>query len=460
MTQSADLTLGAISNLIQQKELSVTEVVNNYLDRIKQFESTLKAWVAVDEENALAKARVLDKAVRGDNNRSLLHGIPFGVKDIFWVKDSVTSAVSPIYRDFVPRQHATVVGNLLSAGAIFLVKTVTTEFATGDPPPTVNPWNPLHTPGGSSSGSAVAVSTGMCSFALGSQTSGSVLRPASYNGIVGFKPTFGLLSKFAMFSASWSMDTVGVLCRSVQDSSCAFHSMASHDQRDPSSSSKHVTLAGKDITDPDTLRPRLGVVKGMFKDASDHIAWANFESVVQKAANNGATVIEFDPSDIFERARTAQYIIQRSEFASYQEENYNKWSHLYSPVSRSWVEHGKVFTGVDYINAQRIRSLFIEELRSFLSQVDVLLTPSTPAAAPKDLSKTGNPLFQGLWTLSGAPAISIPSGLSDQGMPLGLQILGNWYDENQLLVIARWFEELLGLYLIPPLVVRKTNEGA
>ena len=104
--------------------------------------------------------------------------------------------------------------------------------------------------------------------------------------------------------------------------------------------------------------------------------------------------------------------------------------------------------------------MFIEELRSFLSQVDVLLTPSTPAAAPKDLSKTGNPLFQGLWTLSGAPAISIPSGLSDQDMPLGLQILGNWYDENQLLVIARWFEELLGLYLIPPLVVRKTNEGA
>ena len=129
MTQSADLTLGAISNLIQQKELSVTEVVNNYLDRIKQFESTLKAWVSVDEENALAKARVLDKAVRGDNNRSLLHGIPFGVKDIFWVNDSVTSAGSPIYRDFVPRQDATVVGNLVSAGAIFLGNTVTTEFA-------------------------------------------------------------------------------------------------------------------------------------------------------------------------------------------------------------------------------------------------------------------------------------------------------------------------------------------
>jgi len=235
--------------------------------------------------------------------------------------------------------------------------------------------------------------------------------------------------------------------------------MASYDQSDPSSSSKHVSQASKEIDVPNNVHPRVGIVKGMFKNASDQAVWSNFESVIQKAANNGATVIEFDPSDTFERARTAQYIIQRSEFASYQEENYDQWPHLYSPVSRSWVEHGKVFTGVEYINAQRIRSLFIAEVRSFLSQVDVLLTPSTPAAAPKELSNTGNPMFQGLWTLSGAPAISIPSGLSAEGMPLGLQILGSWYAENQLLVIAKWFEELLDMRLIPPLVVSKTNEG-
>ena len=458
MKNIGDLTVGEISRLVHRGELSVTDVVTGCLDRIRTRDSLLKAWVSVDETNALSTANLLEQELANGESRGLLHGVPFGVKDIFWVKGSLTSAGSPIYKDFIPIENATVVDNLLQAGGIFLGKTVTTEFANGDPPQTVNPWNSLHTPGGSSSGSAVAVATGMCPLALGSQTSGSVLRPASYNGIVGFKPTFGRISKFGMFSASWSMDTVGILCKSVEDATYVFQYIGGHDGRDPSSA-KRVFPNFPEEFDATNIQPRLGIVKGMFKEVSSQEVWSNLEAVLEKAEKNGATIIEFDPSNIFDQARTAQYIIQRCEFASYQEENYDKVPHLYSPVSRSWVEHGKVFTGVDYINSQRIRGLFIEEVSTFLSQVDVLLTPSTPTPAPADLSNTGNPMFQGLWTLTGAPAITIPSGLSTTNMPLGLQILGNWYDENHLLLIARWFEALLHLRLIPPLDMVKPNKG-
>ena len=217
MTDLYKLTIAEVSALMTKKKVSPIEIMDSFLARSKSLENTLHVWVTLDEDKARSDARHSLSELEKTGPRTPLHGIPIGIKDIYYTKGVATTFGSPIYTDFVPKYDATSIARLRRAGAIIMGKTVTTEFACMDPSPTRNPWNAAHTPGGSSSGSAAGVAAHMFPGALGSQTAGSVLRPASYNGVVGFKPTLGRISRHGVFPVSWSLDTMGCFTRTVED---------------------------------------------------------------------------------------------------------------------------------------------------------------------------------------------------------------------------------------------------
>ena len=261
MAELFDLTAIEIVKLIHSKKLSATDLVESLLTRIDTLEPKLHAWVTIDREAALAEARARD----GDTaSRGLLQGVPIGFKDIYHVAGVHTTACSKVYADYVPDYDATTVRSSRNAGGIVLGKSVTTEFAALDPSPTRNPWNTSHTPGGSSSGSAAAVAARMCPLAFGSQTVGSVLRPAAYNGVVGLKPTFGRVSRHGVVPLAWSFDTVGWMSRTVEDAALLLQVTAGHDISDHTSSKLPALEYIRTVRDPSP--PRIGVLKGYFHD--------------------------------------------------------------------------------------------------------------------------------------------------------------------------------------------------
>ena len=266
MTEPHQLTIAQAATEIAARRLTSQKLVEDLLSRIDKLDSRLKAWVTVDAEGALESAQALDRELEERGPRSHLHGIPLGIKDIYYTAGLKTTACSKILADFTPSYDAASVARLREAGAIILGKTVTTEFASGDPPPTLNPWRAAHTPGGSSSGSAVAVAARMCPGAMGSQTGGSILRPAAYNGIVGFKPTFGRISCFGVIPLAWSLDTIGPMVNSVEDAAIMLQHLAGYDPRDSGCADVPTSdyLQAMDRLDSP---PRIGVIGGFFQGA-------------------------------------------------------------------------------------------------------------------------------------------------------------------------------------------------
>ena len=445
-----ELTVAQAAGAIRRGELSPVALMESLLGRIRELEPSLKAWVTLEPEVALEAAHRAERALQGGDPVGLLHGVPVGIKDIYYTAGVRTTACSPLYADFVPDYDATAVARLKEAGAVMLGKTVTTQFAYADPSPTVNPWNAAHTPGGSSSGSAAAVAARMCPAALGSQTVGSTLRPAAYNGIVGFKPTYGRISLHGVLPLAWSQDTVGVLARCVEDAALLLQAMAGHDPQDPASSPEAV---------PDYRRalegqgrpPRLGLVRDFFWDRATQEVRAHTEAVVQRLAQAGATVEEETLPESFQRNQEAGDLTLRAECAAFHRQSFLSDPGQYAPTIRGAIEAGLAVSAVDYIAAQRTRTAFRQEVPRLLRNVDALLTPATPSAAPRDLTTTGERAFQAPWTTAGLPAVSLPTGLDDGGMPLGVQLVGSWFQEEGLLAVAHWCEATLGVSLTPPL---------
>ncbi|MBI2965331.1 MAG: amidase, partial [Chloroflexi bacterium] len=235
MSEIHDLTIEQASAAMTRGKLSSVRLTEHVLERIGRLEPALRAWETVDAAGALETARSTDAEMRGSGPKGRLHGIPVGLKDIYYTAGLRTSMSSKVFKDFVPDYDCAFVERLKAAGAVVIGKTVTTEFATGDPSPTVNPWHAGHTPGGSSSGSAVAVASRSVPAASGSQTAGSVVRPAAYCGVVGFKPTYGVVSRYGVFPCSWTLDTLGWMTRSAADAAIVFDAVAGYDPRDPGS---------------------------------------------------------------------------------------------------------------------------------------------------------------------------------------------------------------------------------
>ena len=449
MAELFQLSLSESAALIAMGEISTVDLVESLLQRIDGLEPALKAWVRLDREAILAEAK--DKAQQVKSGRrdiGPLHGVPIGLKDIYYTAGIPTTACSKLYADFVPGYDATTVALLKNAGAIMLGKTVTTEFACLDPSPTVNPWNSKHTSGGSSSGSAVAVAVRMCAAAMGSQTVGSVLRPVSYNGVVGFKPTFGRVSRYGIIPVSWSLDTAGWMTRTVEDAARLLNVMAGPDSRDPVAS----TLPAQEyITSLDAPpAPRIGVLGGYFQTNADAETQAHTRAAVDQLSRAGAAIEEMVLPESIETATEDQRIIMAVEAAAFHEPMYRTRSQEYQPLLREMLRWGLEVDAVAYSRALERRLRFIADMVQAAAKVDVLLTPSTPTPALPDLTNTGNSMFQGPWTSCGVPAISIPSGLAASGMPLGIQLASSHFEESRLLSAARWCESVLDVTLSPP----------
>ena len=446
MTELYTLTLSEMIAGIRRKKLSPVELAQSLLARIDSLESEVKAWVTIPRSSFLKEARRFEQEAARGKFRGPLHGIPIGVKDIFYTAGVRTTGGSKIFEKFVPEFDSTAVARLKKAGALILGKTATTEFAMADPAPTCNPWNPAHTPGGSSSGSAAAVATSMCPGALGSQTGGSVLRPAAYCGVVGLKPTAGRISRYGVFPLAYTLDHVGVLTRRVEDAAVLLTALAGFDPRDPASSRE----PGPDYSrflGPVRRPLRLGLIRAFYRKNSAKEVWENTEETVQKFSRAGAKVEEVKMPPSFAVVPDAHHIIQKVEAAAFHEKLFKKHPDLYPPNLRELVEVGFLIPGIDYLRAQKIKGLFRREMEMVLKNYDFLISPATSSSAPKGLASTGNPWFQVPWSLSGLPTVGLPSGLDSQGLPLAVQLIGKPFEEGPLLAAAKWCEEILGISL-------------
>ena len=449
MPQPYELTVFQASQQIKEKKLSPVDLAQSLLERIDATESDLKAWVTIDREEVLTTAKQLEEEALQGKSRGLLHGVPVGLKDIFYTAGMKTAAGSKVYADFVPDFDATSVAKIKEAGGIILGKAVTTEFATSDPSPTFNPWNPEHTPGGSSSGSSVAVATKTVGAALGSQTGGSTCRPAAYNGIVGLKATYGRISRYGVVPVSWSLDHVGILVRTVEDAALMLQVMSGEDENDPGSASEPVPDFLKQMSEHNRA-PRIGIVSDYYAEKSTPEVWANTQDAVRQLKDAGAEVAELNLPDSFKTAHSAQRIVMNVECAAFHEQFHADHAEDYGPRVRSGMEMGMLVPATKYLQAQRLRRQFRQDMVQLVQQVDVVLTPATPAPAPKDRNTTGDASFQVPWTTSGLPTVTLPSGLSEDGMPLAVQLGALPFEEGKLLGIAKWCESTLGLQLSPP----------
>ena len=453
MAEPFELTVGAAAAQIQARRLSPVELMESLLSRAAASEASLRVWVTLDPDAALEAARESERELAERGPRGPLHGVPVGIKDIYYTRGVRTTAGSPIYADFVPEYDATAVALLKKAGAIVMGKTVTTQFAFTDPPPTGNPWNAAHTPGGSSSGSAVGVAARIFPVALGSQTVGSILRPASYNGVVGLKPTFGRISRHGVMPLAWSLDTMGTLTRTVEDAALMLNVLAGHDPNDVSSSTRPVADYRKAAVSRQSP-PRIGLVRQFFYERCADEVRRHTDAVVQHLSGAGAVIEEVKTPADFDALLAAQRVILTVEAAAVHEADFSARPDDYAPNVRGAVEEGMLTPAVTYVQAQRVRRRFRRDMREAISGFDILLAPSTTSPAPRDLSTTGDPSFPGPWTTCGFPAITVPSGLSESGLPLGTQLASAPFAEETLLAAARWCERVLDVDLAPPGTLR------
>lgn len=429
--------------------MSAVELMQNLLDRSHDFESNLHIWAELDEDKALEAAKESQNALERNGPTGPLHGVPVGIKDTFYTNGIPTRFGSPIYADHVPDYDATSVDKLKRAGAIIMGKTVTTQFAYGDPPVTRNPWNNERTPGGSSSGSAAGVAAGYFPIALGSQTAGSVLRPASYNGVVGLKPTFGRMSRHGVIPDAWSVDTIGTFTQDVEDAALLLKLLSGFDSNDPTSSSLPVPDYTKSMS-KQTSPPRIGLMRQFFLENAVSETRDHIEDVAKRFAKAGAGIRELRISMDLDTLQWAHRIVMAVEGAAVHEEDFRKRPDDYASDVRRWVEMGQLVPAVTYANAQRIRGQFRRFLGEAMRDVDIILTSTSSSTAP-DISTTGDPRWQAPFTTAGVPSITLPSGLSKDGLPHGAQLVAKTFQEETLLSVAAWCANVLNVRPSPPL---------
>ncbi len=411
-----------------------TDIVEEKLNRIAALESRLSAWVTVDEPGARETARRLTREAEGGRFRSPLHGVTVGVKDIYNTGGLRTTMGSPIFADNVPDSDAAVVAKLRELGAVILGKTQTTEFASHDNAPTRNPWNTAHTPGGSSSGSAAATAAGMCDVALGTQTGGSVTRPASYCGVVGVKPTYDLLSREGVYPLSWTLDHAGLFTRCVSDAETVLSS-----------------LTGLARHTPMRSPPRIGVPDRFFNEKANRDASEGFRRAIDRLTERGAEITTLRLPKSFDAAHAAHRVIMSTEAAAVHRSLFEAEMPRYRPYIRGQIASGLLVPAHTYLAALRIRRIYRAEMDRAIAGLDAVATPSTTDAAPEGIAWTGDPAFNAPWSLAGFPTVTVPSGLSTVGLPLGLQLAAQPRRDMRLLTMAKWCEAALGFDASPPI---------
>ena len=412
-----ELSAREIARRVRDRELTALDVVEDHLAQIGQ--DPLHAWAAIDPDFARRQARSLAPG-------GLLQGVPIGVKDIFDTADLPTEYGSPIYKGHRPAWDAAVVAAARAAGAIVLGKTVTTEFATMVPARTVHPRDSRRTPGGSSSGSAAAVAARMVPLAYGTQTVGSTIRPAAYCGVVGYKPSYGMLSRTGMKMAAESLDTVGLIARSVDDvalfaAACAMRSMEARPLE----------------------KPRLGVCLSPNWSHMSRAGAQHFERVVDQLEKQGAQMFDAELPDSFAKLDEAAARILTYEMArglAHEAAHHRSRIH---PMLRARIEDEAATQPNEYLRALEYAGECRRRLADHARDLDAILTPSATGEAPLGLESTGNTAMNRLWTLLHGPCITVPAGSGPAGMPLGVQLVRAERGDAHLLAVALWVERAL-----------------
>jgi Asp-tRNA(Asn)/Glu-tRNA(Gln) amidotransferase A subunit family amidase len=415
--------------------ISSEQLVEACLARIREMEPQVQAWHFLDPEHALAQARQLDEQRRAGAPGGPLHGVPVGIKDIIDTADMPTEDGTPLHAGRTPVSDATVVALLRQAGAVILGKTVTTECAYYHPGKTRNPHNPEHTPGGSSSGSAAAVAAGMVPLALGSQTNGSVIRPASFCGVYGFKPTHGLIPRGGILRLSRTLDHVGLFARSIEDIALLGEQLAGHDERDPDTRLRARPPFMATAAEEPPLPPHLAFVHG---PAWDRAAQETREAFGELVAALGERITEVALPEATNAALGWHRTIMEAEMAASLDLEWERGRDRLSEPLRALLERGRAVTALEYQQAVARIGLLNDGFAEFFDRFDALVTPAAAGTAPKGLESTGDPSFCTLWTLCGTPAISLPLMRGENGLPLGVQLVGARGNDARLLRTARW----------------------
>jgi Asp-tRNA(Asn)/Glu-tRNA(Gln) amidotransferase A subunit family amidase len=430
----AQLSATELAAKIRSGECRAEEAVAACLEQIDEREAEVGAWAYCDKGYAMDQARRAD-VLRGTGQPTgALHGVPVGVKDIFDTADMPTENGTPVFAGRRPTRDAAAVARLREAGAIILGKTVTTELAVYHPGKTRNPHNPAHTPGGSSSGSAAAVAANMVPLTLGTQTNGSIIRPASFCGVYGFKPSFGLISRTGVLTQSPPLDTPGLFARSIEDIALAADLLSAFDPMDswmyPRSRGSHYEVA---TSDP-PLPPLVTFVKTPFWDRATPETQEAFGEL-RDALGDRCEAIELPP--VFASAEDWHRQIMLADLARHFGPIIERSDKALSETLSSMIEEGFRVTAVEYNRARDQCELLYAVLTQFFENCVAIVTPAAPGPAPVGLASTGNPIFATLWTYLGVPTISLPL-LQVEDMPVGVQLVGPRRDDARLLRTARW----------------------
>jgi Asp-tRNA(Asn)/Glu-tRNA(Gln) amidotransferase A subunit family amidase len=430
------LTACEAARAVASGALSAEQLVQACLARIREVEPAVQAWQFLDEAHALAQARARDADRAAGHPTGPLHGVPVGIKDIIDTADMPTEDGTVLHAGRRPDRDAAVVAQLRAAGAVILGKTVTTECATYAPGKTRNPHDATRTPGGSSSGSAAAVAAGMVPLAIGTQSNASIIRPASFCGVYGFKPTHGLISRHGILKLSPALDCVGVFARTLDDVALITEQLTGFDENDADTRPRarlpmQTTLAGEP-----PLTPRVALVKTPIWERADESTRQAFDELAHLL---GAQCEDYPLPESVAQAWDWHRTIMEAEMAAHLDLEYEKGRERLSDSLRGQLARGREISALDYQRALAKVPRLIEGFDELFANFDAIVTPATRGTAPA-LETTGDPAFGTLWTLTGMPALSLPLMHGPDGLPLGVQLVGKRHDDARLLRTARWLQ--------------------
>jgi Asp-tRNA(Asn)/Glu-tRNA(Gln) amidotransferase A subunit family amidase len=434
MTDLIQLSAYEAARRIRNGELSAYALMRACLERIEAVDPQIQAWAFLDPEHALAMAAEADAKQRDGVACGPLHGVPVAIKDVIDTEDMPTQCGSPIFASRQPLEDAACVAALRAAGAVIIGKSVTTELASLTPGKTRNPRDLERTPGGSSSGSAAAVASGMVPLALGTQTAGSVIRPASFCGIFGFKPTLGFISRTGVLMQSHTLDTIGVYGRSLQDIALIAECLSGWDGRDEVSyrRAQQSLLAplAQDFEQP----PRLAFWRTPAWSVAEPATHDAFAELVEELGDYCQTI---DLPAECNALPVHQGIVQSAENAAWYGDIYDRYPNQLSPAMRDRLAKGMQESARSYLEALTARARLYRHMTDLFERFDAVICPAAPGPAPKGIETTGNPIFNALWTYLGVPAVTLPL-MEIDGLPVGVQLVGPRRDEAHLLRTANW----------------------
>lgn len=461
---SSPLTIKAAASAMRDGQITSTTLTTSLLDKIHHLNPELGAFIAISGDGALEAARQADADFDRGIDKGPLQGIPLGIKDIIATRDAPTTANSHILdRNWGAYRDAPVVERLRGAGAVLMGKTVTSEFALGAPDPDngfpmpKNPWNLDHSAAGSSAGSGIAVAAGLVLGALGTDTGGSVRGPASANGHTGLKVSYGRVPKFGVVPLGYSLDSVGPMARTAWDCAALLNVMAGYDPRDPTVADEPVPDYTAALTGS-VVGLRIGVPTRYFFDAEQ------LDPEVKAAVLAGIEVLKAAGADVREvtlphadEAKTANNVTMAAEALAYHHDDLRDRWQLYGRFTRTTLARGALYSGPDYIQAQRFRSYFKKAVAEVMADLDVLITPTSTTPAEKRgevdmMKRLMGVSFTGIWNLVGLPALALPCGFSSSGLPLSMQIVGKPFDEATVLRVGDAYQRAVEWQLqVPPI---------